>query len=71
MMMKAHVPMLAEPKERAWAFEGILEQLKECLQLFIFIFFIMREKYPVLFKPLLRERERERVWGREFMYNKE
>lgn len=66
-MMKAHVPMLAEQKERAWAFEGILEQLKECLQLFIFIFFIMRGKYPVLFKPLLRERKRKGVGKRVYL----
>lgn len=52
-MMKAQMPMLAEQKARAWDFEGILEQLNQCLQGSNFIFFITREKYLLLFKPLL------------------
>lgn len=52
-MMKAQMPMWAEQKARAWDFEGILEQLNQCLQVSIFIFFITRENYLLLFKPLL------------------
>lgn len=53
MMMKAHMPRLAEQREGVWAFEGTLEQLKQCLQPSISIFFVMREKCPLLFKSLI------------------